>query len=118
MKREPKVEVVFRKDEDGVFALFPYIPWNRRGTTVTYYAHMGQHSGLNYHYAVMDSRPAKPEEYADLLAELKGIGYRLRVIKRASHRRMEQAARKQRELFDQLEKQQHELLHRIEYRAR
>lgn len=103
MKKTEQEAVVFRKDKDGVFAMFPYLPWNKRGTAITAYAHVGQHFGLYYKYSIQDSRPAKPEEYKELLTELKGIGYNLRVIKRASYKSMEHARRAHRELLNQIE---------------
>src|ERR1035437_2833216 len=45
----------------------------------TAYSHVGQHSAAHPKYAA-ESRPATPEEYADLKAELESIGYNLEVI--------------------------------------
>lgn len=65
------VPVIFRKERDGdVTAVFP--------TTVAgynlmqCYAHVGQHSGCSFDW-YRSTKPAKPKEYADLLAELRGI---------------------------------------------
>jgi len=81
-------EVIFRvSDDDGsVFALFPYIPATDR--YVTSYQHIGQHCAADYNGCIADSRPAKPEEYAALLQELRDRDYNPRVIVRASRRRM------------------------------
>jgi len=39
---------------------------------MTCYAHIGQHASCSYEW-YWTTRPAKPDEYADLLAELQGI---------------------------------------------
>ena len=41
----------------------------------TSYAHMGQHSACHFDYIREKCVGANPNEYADLLAELKRIGY-------------------------------------------
>lgn len=70
---EEPIKVVFRKIDDDVVALFP--------TNVAYgdgsiesYMHVGQHGPADRN-AVEELEPATPEEYADLLAELKSVGY-------------------------------------------
>ena len=95
--------VIFRADRSGPFkgdvtAVFPTIPADYAGLEMTCYAHTGQHSGCA-HVWYRGTRPAKPEEYAGLLAELRGIYGRdggpddppvvLRVARRitANHRR-------------------------------
>lgn len=64
-----KLPVIFRAERSGAFkgditAVFP--------TLETCYAHIGQHSGysLDWYYS---TRPAKPAEYASLLAEVRSI---------------------------------------------
>jgi hypothetical protein len=85
---EPEVDVVFRiwpKREGGdVIALMPYEPHNDRFCTS--YQHVGQHGGAYYAGVIRDTKPATPDEYAPLLRELRQIGYRVRVIKRATRR--------------------------------
>lgn len=70
--------VIFRKfpESDGgeVLALFPTDPAEAYGYTVSCYAHVGQHGGADYLSCVARSRPAQPEEYAALLAELRDYG--------------------------------------------
>lgn len=44
------------------------------------YMHIGQHAAATYPHP--DTVPATPAEYADLKAELEGLGYRLRIVKR------------------------------------
>jgi hypothetical protein len=78
--------VMFRmgKDKD-LFALFPEVPSDRAGTFCMSYQHVGQHSGADFFGCVRTTRPATPEEYQGLQAELESIGYQLKVIQRASH---------------------------------
>jgi hypothetical protein len=56
----------------GVFAYFPEETHN--GEFKTCYAHLGQHSACHPDYA-KECKKATPEQYADLLRELKGQGY-------------------------------------------
>lgn len=77
--------VVFRKWRDGdIIALFPDEPWSRCDYSTTSYMHAGQHGSADYAGVIADTRPAREDEYRDLLAELMAIGYTdLRVVKRA-----------------------------------
>ena len=81
--------VIFRKwrgdchPGERIFALFPFIPADVNGFLCTSYAHVGQHGGANYNHCIAKSRPAKPEEYADLLNELYQIGYNPQIRRRA-----------------------------------
>ena len=82
-----KVAVIFRKDRDGwrdVFALFPELPADLGGLHCTCYQHVGQHCVADYEGCIACSDAASPEEYADLMAELKQRGYILNVKRRAS----------------------------------
>jgi len=73
------MEVVFRKFKEGdIIALFP--DTLSRGN-IESYMHVGQHSMADV-TIVYDTKLAKPEEYADLLAELIRIGYKPKVGKR------------------------------------
>ena len=68
------IKVVFRKHPDGdIFALFPEL--SEGGSLCVSYAHIGQHGSADYAYCISRTKPAKPEEYFDLLAELKTRGY-------------------------------------------
>lgn len=95
--------VIFRAERSGPFkgdvtAVFPTCPADYAGRQMTWYAHMGQHGGCSFDW-YRGTRPAKPEEFADLLAELRDIYGRdggpddppviLRVARRitADHRR-------------------------------
>lgn len=77
--------VVFRKWNNGdVIALFPHIGHDYHHCMS--YEHVGQHGGADYSGVVMRTRPASPEEYAALAAELRRIGYRLSIKSRARSR--------------------------------
>lgn len=74
--------VIFRKDRAGITAVFPTLPASYGDMTC--YARVGQHSGCTFDW-YNTTRPAAPAEYADLLAELRSIGYDdLQVCKRIS----------------------------------
>ena len=79
-------EVVFRKFKDNgdIIALFPYV--REYNYHVLSYMHIGQHGASDYYPD--GTIPAKPEEYQSLFDELTSLGYNLKVIKRANHRRM------------------------------
>jgi len=70
--------------EDKAFVLFPTLPSDNYGRYCDAYAHIGQHGGADYHSCIRHSRPVKGNEGMDLLRELEQIGYRLRVVKRAT----------------------------------
>ena len=75
-------KVIFRKFKQGgdIIALFPE-QVNR--LTVASYMHVGQHSDADYFGVISATIPATESEYANLLAELKSIGYDdLQVMKR------------------------------------
>jgi len=81
---EPTIPAVFRFDGD-CFALFPTLEATRDGLC-TCYQHIGQHCAADYAGCIARSKPATPEQYADLLRELTRIGYRLRVVRRRPRR--------------------------------
>lgn len=70
------LRVIFRVDKSGphkgeVTAVFPdheWSPWAK----MSCYAHIGQHSGCSLGW-YRKTRPAKHEEYAPLLRELRSI---------------------------------------------
>lgn len=71
--------VIFRAEKTGPFkgdvtAVFPTEPGDSSRFSCACYAHVGQHSACNYDW-YKTTRPATPDEYADLQAELEGIGY-------------------------------------------
>lgn len=69
--------VIFRKGTDGgdVTAVFPTIAEDSTANTVRCYSHLGQHSTCSLNWVQDHSRSmrALPEDYAKLLAEIKGI---------------------------------------------
>jgi len=71
--------VIFRKwpEREGgeVIALFPTLVGTMNPYTCMSYLHIGQHGSTDLQEVVWVTKPAKPAEYADLLEELKSIGY-------------------------------------------
>lgn len=93
--------VVFRAELNRLFkgdvvAVFPTLPADTIGAQMTCYAHIGQHSGCSFDW-YNTTRAARPEEYADLLAELVSIGYRLKVYKRITRQHRDAMRRAARE---------------------
>lgn len=75
-----KVEFLVNEKDPGNPDLFAYFPEEiSHGNYKTAYSHVGQHSSASPEYA-KESRPATPEEYAPLKAELESIGYNLEVL--------------------------------------
>lgn len=71
--------VIFRTWPKGdVIALFPDIEAGL--FSCSSYMHVGQHGAADYRYVVQQTRPAKVSEYADLVTELREIGYNLNVV--------------------------------------
>lgn len=83
MQDKEETPVLFRWSDGEVTAVFPTIPADNSGRLMTCYAHIGQHSACHPAW-LRDTRPAKPEEYADLKRELESApyGYRLKVCRR------------------------------------
>jgi len=84
---EPETLVIFRKFRDGgdIVALFPEMEEGQN--LCNSYQHVGQHGSASYAWLVGGPNritvPAKPGEYADLLAELESIGYtNLKIMKK------------------------------------
>lgn len=74
--------VIFRRQpkDHEILALFPDL--SEGGALIESYRHIGQHGGADYSHCMRQSIPARPDEYADLKAELEGIGYNLLIRKR------------------------------------
>lgn len=92
MEKDKEItKVIFRwwNVSKDVIALFPEIEDTQYkwGFGCMSYEHIGQHGDADYYGIIQDSRPATPEEYADLKAELESIGYNLRVVQRRRNRR-------------------------------
>jgi hypothetical protein len=80
-------EVIFRMyrtNPKTCLALFPYLDQGQG--RVACYEHIGQHGEALYLSCMGITRPATPEEYADLKSELETIGYNLKVINRRARR--------------------------------
>jgi len=78
--------VVFRrwKENGDVIALFPALPADLYGEYCDAYEHVGQHGGADYHGVVQHTRPCSLNDAADLVTELRRIGYILQPRRRAS----------------------------------
>lgn len=90
---EPSLPVMFRVSKDAdreVAAVFPTLPGTNDPSTVTVYAHVGQHGSAPWSYVRDRTRPATEAEYAPLLREVRSIyeggpdPVRLRVVQRAT----------------------------------
>lgn len=69
------MKVAFRKETNGVIlAVFGQL-WAWWDTLLTAYTHDGQHTAIDPEHYRNKTTPARPEEYAPLLAELRAAGY-------------------------------------------
>lgn len=80
-------DVIFRVWNIGYkdcIAIFPGILGTTQADTCQSYEHVGQHGAASTRITNGLTRPAKPEEYADLKRELESnpYYYQLRVVKR------------------------------------
>ena len=73
---DEKTPVIFRKWHNGdIIALFPAMPGTNDPCTCGSYEHVGQHGAAFPDTVITVTTPAKPQEYAELLSELRAIGY-------------------------------------------
>lgn len=83
-------EVIFRMyrtNPKTCLALFPYDTEHRGPGRCQAYEHVGQHGEACYLSCMGITRPATPEEYADLKSELEThYAYNLKVINRRARR--------------------------------
>ena len=80
---------IFRMYPGGdVIALFPAIPADLQGNCLSY-QHVGQHGAADPGHVTSHTRPATPDEYRDPMAELTGIGYMVRPVRRVTRRMAE-----------------------------
>ena len=91
-------DIIFRVDTTAdfkgtVFALFPHEVADHSGN-VTSYQHVGQHSAADFLYCIGSSRPATPAEYKDLLAEMEGLGYNIKVRQKINQKKYIESYRK------------------------
>lgn len=88
MSKKPRwqlTDVIFRVFPEGdVIALFPAQAYDSKPHRCMSYQKLGQHGGADVDL-ISKLRPATPQEYAPLKAELESQGYHLRV-KLRSHR--------------------------------
>ena len=94
MSKAGRDRVLFRRDRTGnkgVFAIFPDYAGTMDATTCTVFEHVGQHSSGDVHGMMRQSTPAwrsydtvysVAADVRALARELRGRGYRLRVIHR------------------------------------
>jgi hypothetical protein len=67
------MKVIFKKFKGEIIALFPEVIGDAgKVDTCMSYQHIGQHGSASVH---LPWKTCKPEEYADLLQELKSLGY-------------------------------------------
>jgi hypothetical protein len=87
-----------------VIAIFPTQAESLNPYECGSYAHVGQHGTCDPQYLINSSRWARPEEYADLKAELEGppYGYRLRVYRRTQSKWLRQREAQCRKYRDEL----------------
>lgn len=84
LKKKPNaLPVLFRRTRSGageghIDAIFPTLP-AKPGCVLTY-ARIGQHSEGTQLWLCNRTRPAKPEDYAELLAEVKRIYHDCEVV--------------------------------------
>ena len=103
------IDVMFRKyrgNRAEILAVFPYEAHDPGGLFVTCYATVGQHGSTQMEHVLSATRPARPDEFAELYRELEGIYERakfpgdpvrrLRIIRRRSSRRSAEALQKAR----------------------
>lgn len=77
---------IFRRYPDGeIVALFPTIPADPDGHCSSY-VHVGQHGAADPGHVIARTRPARPDEYANLLDELTGLGYDVHPVRRLTRR--------------------------------
>ena len=79
---DPKDRVIFKLTPDGrdVIAFLPDNPVVNYGCIMSY-EHVGQHGEASLPF-YWDCKPARPEQYADLLRELESMGYRPTIRRR------------------------------------
>jgi len=65
-------------------ALFPASAATHDGELCDSYEHIGQHGAADYAACIRCTMPARPSEYLNLARELRRIGYRLDIRKRAT----------------------------------
>ena len=93
MERDKHITpVIFRKTKERgypveITAVFPAEPGGdgTRLDQMTCYVYVGQHGTCDLGWYIQ-TKAAKPAEYAELLAELESIGYNLRVYRKMTRK--------------------------------
>lgn len=81
-------DVIFKVFPEGdVIAFFPGLAATSKSWQCLSYQHVGQHGPADVSL-ISKMKKATPEQYADLLDELEGQGYTLRVVLRATRAHM------------------------------
>ena len=78
-----KTYVIFKKEKDGILAVFPRETGDIDPATISCYCSKTQHSICSYSY-VLGLPNAKPDEYVNLFYELERMGYLLTIRSRIS----------------------------------
>lgn len=78
-------DVIFKREGTDIVAFFPALAGSQNAFSVSCYSHREQHSAASTDYVGV-CKPAKPDEYAALKAELEARGYNLRVVRRMTQR--------------------------------
>ncbi len=104
MTKRGETPVIFRKwpeSEGGdVIALFPTELGDPSPYTCSSYETVGQHGAADPVSVIQMTKAAKPSEYADLLAELRSLGYDdLKVVQRYQYSYLTERERKMREIL-------------------
>lgn len=87
MSSTPTVPVVLRawKPDGELLALFPTLPANLNGDLCDSYGFCDGQSGADYHGCIRQSHPVDSAGVRrELIQRLERLGYRLRVVKRAT----------------------------------
>ena len=78
-----KTIVLFRVQNDEVFALFPELAASSTMMNLCVsYQHIGQHGTADMDCAISRSKPATKAQYQSLESELTSLGYELEIRKR------------------------------------
>ena len=79
---DPVVIRVWREKDGDVFALFPALPADNDGYLCDSFQHLGGHGAANYGICIDKSRPANAAQIAEMVADLRKIGYNPKVYQR------------------------------------
>ena len=83
MKEKEILDVQFRKDSEGVLAVFPYKLFSENSEHVTCYG--GGEFSPCVQFVNMNTKAASEEEYLPIKLELENMGLKLNVITKRSY---------------------------------